>query len=127
VRFETGPIKILDHGYVSLIESWGSDERIIESARMSTQKGFQGWGTQYECAHGSLALPCTLGCLNVKERPGDEKLLGYDVEVVTLHSHAQEATRESWSDRFLPREQDHRTGDAVEQPREHGGFALSAD
>jgi thymidylate synthase (FAD) len=53
---------ILDHGYVQLIESWGSDERIIEAARMSTNKGFQGWGRDpswicptcgYECA-GSI-------------------------------------------------------------------------
>lgn len=35
--------QVHDHGYVSLIETWGSDERIIESARMSTQKGFEGW------------------------------------------------------------------------------------
>jgi len=49
--------KILDHGYVKEVESWGSDERIIEAARMSTDKGFQGWGTP--------------------ESPGDEKLLAY--------------------------------------------------
>jgi flavin-dependent thymidylate synthase len=36
-------VKVLDHGYMNLVESWGSDERIIEAARMSTQKGFQGW------------------------------------------------------------------------------------
>lgn len=36
-------MKILDSGYVMLIESWGSDERIIEAARMSTGKGFEGW------------------------------------------------------------------------------------
>jgi thymidylate synthase (FAD) len=36
---------ILDHGYVEFIECWGSDERIIEAARMSTGKGFQGWDT----------------------------------------------------------------------------------
>lgn len=41
---------VLDHGYVTLIESWGSDERVIESARMSTGKGFLGWGG--ECDHG---------------------------------------------------------------------------
>jgi len=35
--------KILDDGYVALVESWGSDERIIEAARMSTGKGFEGW------------------------------------------------------------------------------------
>lgn len=50
---------VLDHGYVEFVESWGSDERIIESARMSTQKGFQGWGPKDD---GS---------------PGDEKLLRY--------------------------------------------------
>lgn len=49
--------QVLDHGYVQLVESWGSDERIIEAARMSTQKGFNGWGTP--------------------EEPGDEKLLKY--------------------------------------------------
>ena len=48
---------ILDHGYVRLVEHWGSDERIIEAARMSTAKGFQGWGTA--------------------EQPGDERLLRY--------------------------------------------------
>lgn len=35
--------ELLDHGYVQLIETWGSDERIIEAARMSTNKGFLGW------------------------------------------------------------------------------------
>lgn len=48
---------VLDHGYVEAVESWGSDERIIEAARMSTAKGFQGWGTS--------------------DAPGDEKLLAY--------------------------------------------------
>lgn len=37
-------MNVLDHGYVELVEAWGSDERIIESARMSTGKGFNGWG-----------------------------------------------------------------------------------
>lgn len=50
-------IKILDQGYVKLVESWGSDESIIEAARMSTGKGFNGWGTPDE--------------------PGDEKLLAF--------------------------------------------------
>ena len=50
-------IEVLDNGYVTFIEAWGGDERIIESARMSTAKGFNGWGTP--------------------EAPGDEKLLAY--------------------------------------------------
>ena len=37
-------IKVLDHGYLKKVEHWGSDERIIEAARMSTDKGFLGWG-----------------------------------------------------------------------------------
>lgn len=49
--------EILDQGYVSLIEGWGSDEAVIEAARMSTGKGFNGWGTE--------------------ESPGDERLLAY--------------------------------------------------
>ncbi|MGW8145073.1 MAG: FAD-dependent thymidylate synthase [Anaerolineales bacterium] len=35
--------KLLDHGYIELVEVWGSDERFIEAARMSTSKGFEGW------------------------------------------------------------------------------------
>lgn len=35
--------QILDHGYLMYIEHWGSDTRIVESARMSTGKGFLGW------------------------------------------------------------------------------------
>lgn len=35
--------KVLDHGYINYIEHWGSDERIIEAARMSVDKGFLGW------------------------------------------------------------------------------------
>jgi thymidylate synthase (FAD) len=40
---EVDQVAVLDCGYVKLIESWGSDEAIIEAARMSTNKGFQGW------------------------------------------------------------------------------------
>ena len=39
-----GSTKLLDHGSIEVVEHWGSDERIIEAARMSTGKGFQGWG-----------------------------------------------------------------------------------
>lgn len=34
---------VLDHGYVKVVDWMGSDETIIEAARMSTGKGFQGW------------------------------------------------------------------------------------
>lgn len=36
-------MKILDHGYVKFVDAWGSDEAFIEAARMSTNKGFEGW------------------------------------------------------------------------------------
>ena len=31
---EPEKIAVLDHGYMALVETWGSDERIIEAARM---------------------------------------------------------------------------------------------
>lgn len=36
-------LKVLDCGYIKLVETWGQDSSIIEAARMSTSKGFQGW------------------------------------------------------------------------------------
>lgn len=80
-------ISVLDHGYVELVESWGSDERVIEAARMSTGKGFLGWGPTHadncEFKDGSFEprspdggggewgkCPCT-------PKPGDEKLLRF--------------------------------------------------
>lgn len=48
-------IPLLDHGYIKCIESWGSDERIIESARMSTDKGFKGWGGIEPCPDCQVA------------------------------------------------------------------------
>jgi thymidylate synthase (FAD) len=37
------PTKVLDHGYIQIVDYWGSDEDIIRAARMSTDKGFKGW------------------------------------------------------------------------------------
>ncbi len=39
----TNTTKLLDHGYLKFIERWGSDEAIIEAARMSTDGGFVSW------------------------------------------------------------------------------------
>jgi thymidylate synthase (FAD) len=81
---------VLDHGYVEAVETWGGDERIIEAARMSTAKGFLGWGPIHEesCARtaaleacpflygpdydAAVATACTCA-----PTPGDEKLLRY--------------------------------------------------
>jgi thymidylate synthase (FAD) len=82
--------KILDHGYVKLIETWGSDYRIIEAARMSTQKGFEGWGDNtpcnYDMAAAQTGKPCKRGMHNcgVDHKVGDERLLRYLWE----HNHA---------------------------------------
>lgn len=56
-EWEIDKVPVLDHGYIGLVESWGSDERIVEAARMSTDKGFQGWGDSIN--------------------PGDERLLNH--------------------------------------------------
>ena len=36
-------MQVLDFGYLNLVETYGSDERIIEAARMSTSGSFRGW------------------------------------------------------------------------------------
>lgn len=42
-------LKVLDHGYVRLIDFMGSDEGIVEAARMSTDKGFISWDPYIRC------------------------------------------------------------------------------
>jgi thymidylate synthase (FAD) len=99
IREESLPV--LDHGYVKYIEHWGSDERIIESARMSTNKGFLGWEREShwvcpKCGYllvnsyepegyfppcpacpGWPASPPILQYDKGSSRPGDKKLLAY--------------------------------------------------
>lgn len=81
-------IKLLDHGYIKLIEHWGSDERIIEAARMSTDKGFQGWGDRKPCCrcggsgrmwdNGDKTTCAEEGCKDgYTGTAGDEKLLAF--------------------------------------------------
>jgi thymidylate synthase (FAD) len=41
--------KVLDHGYVKYIDSMGTDETIVEAARMSTGRGFVSWEPYYRC------------------------------------------------------------------------------
>jgi len=47
-------VKLLDHGYLKFVEKWGSEKRIIEAARMSTDKGFLGWGL-LKCSCGAVS------------------------------------------------------------------------
>lgn len=77
--------RLLDHGYLRYVEHWGSDERVIEAARMSTQKGFQGWGPLSKCSQCGSVRSDLMGerCPNCdhhtfsSDQPGDEKLLKY--------------------------------------------------
>lgn len=89
--------KLLDHGSVKLIETWGSDERIIEAARMSTDKGFVGWGPKCPTCDGPIEQAlidgfgtdyegwiCRTCNVAVQPKAGDEGLLRYLYE----HKHA---------------------------------------
>lgn len=92
-------VSVLDHGYIEVIETWGSDERIIEAARMSTGKGFEGWGP-VECdacgGMGTTTHDILVGgtehdteerdckrCKTTGKIPKDEKLLRFLYE----HKH----------------------------------------
>lgn len=85
-------INVLDHGYVKFIGSMGSEETIIEAARMSTGRGFERWDP------GDICEVCHLNREDAGQRPragvdwtrcvsgaahewktvnGDQKLLAY--------------------------------------------------
>lgn len=80
-------VDLLDHGYLKAIEYWGSDERIIEAARMSTAKGFLGWGPkckecgspgiEKEAYEGAPMSWCNACEKQVESTAGDEKLLRF--------------------------------------------------
>jgi len=80
-----GRISLLDHGYLEVVETYGSEERIIEAARMSTGKGFKGWGPKCRSCGGDVSAGEHLAgdCPAEGEEPGDEKLLRYLYE----HKH----------------------------------------
>lgn len=83
-------ISILDSGYVEAVDHWGSEEGIIEAARMSTGKGFLGWGLKCRECGDLWTAPERLCPLptgreyidsgrggHVFDVLGDEKLLRY--------------------------------------------------
>ena len=78
-------IDVLDHGYVELIETWGSEKRIIEAARMSTGKGFLGWKDNLYCKVCEISVDADTcgypfcpecGC-DFEKRKGDQNLLSF--------------------------------------------------
>ena len=93
-REERGVYSVLDLGYLKMIQTWGSDEAIIESARMSTDKGFLGWdpGPCPSCeGRGEIPIEDTPefvrschDCNGKGTIPGDAKLLRYLYE----HRHS---------------------------------------
>lgn len=86
-------IKVLDHGYVKFVESWGGDEAIIEAARMSTGKGFLGWepSTCPTCGGGGFVPTEPLGTPQVTKEcttcEGKGKLRGDKHLLRFLHEH----------------------------------------
>jgi len=83
----TENIPLLDHGYLKLVEFYGSDEAVIAGARMSTDGAFKGWGC-WKCDSCGLEIdykqPHTSApgvfCSNETDFtriPRDEKLLRY--------------------------------------------------
>lgn len=84
--------KILDHGYVRYIDSMGTDEGLIEAARMSTGRGFEGWDAGEVCKEcrtrrdpGWVGREDAAGWCNGQTKtrhvwekaPGDQKLLSF--------------------------------------------------
>jgi thymidylate synthase (FAD) len=81
-------VKVLDHGYIEKIEHWGSDERIIEAARMSVGgKGFLGWepGDCPICGGSDVRRHGCIGCDGKGTIRGDKHLLKflYDMKHAT--------------------------------------------
>lgn len=79
---ESSKYKVLNHGYIRCVEFWGGGDTktsnecgIIEAARQSTQKSFQGWGKPHSesCKEHEETIG---GCHPLCEHSvGDEKLL----------------------------------------------------
>lgn len=78
--------KLLDHGYIKLVDFTGSDELVIESARMSTGKGFLGWWSEYKCAAGHVFEDSDM-MLDRCFADGDKQSGIYCCECVPLGKH----------------------------------------
>jgi thymidylate synthase (FAD) len=83
---DTLQFKILDHGYVKFIDAMGTDADIIRAARMSVDRGFEGWEPHERCKHcnatfGERASPCrqspTEWNHEFEKKPGDAGLLEF--------------------------------------------------
>jgi thymidylate synthase (FAD) len=78
---------VLDHGYVRFIDRMGTDETVIEGARMSTGKGFLGWEPARLCVQCGVTpdpnlKPVSGACLGDRDHrwadtKGDASLLEF--------------------------------------------------
>src|SRR5687768_14102600 len=77
--------KLLDEGYIKYVGHMGSDETIIEAARMSTDGAFNYWDPYEKCKKcGFVPEPydpgivkCIEGHHEYKKEPGDKNLLDF--------------------------------------------------
>lgn len=102
---------LLDHGYIELVDKWGADEAIISAARMSTARGFEGWGplTCSSCEGAGTKDGKVVDyvetedscpkCKGLGQVDGDEKLLRY----LWKHKHCYDEETEVLTDRGFVR------------------------
>lgn len=81
-------VDVLDHGFVKMVDLWGSDRAIVEAARESTSKGFLGWepgqcpvcmgaGKEPAIRGGELTDDPCYTCGGKGSHRGDTKLLRF--------------------------------------------------
>jgi len=98
-------VRLLDYGYIGLVESWGSDEGIIEAARMSSNKGFLGWDPSPDNPKGDMHLLRYLQ-ENKHETPFEMAGLQFEVQLPLYvrsewHRHRTQSYNEM-SARYVP-------------------------
>lgn len=54
-------VRVLDDGFVRFVRAFGTDEDIVETARVSTGRGFVSWEPYKRCKKCSLVAPATWG------------------------------------------------------------------
>lgn len=77
-------MNVLDHGFVDLIETWGSDENVICAARQSTDGAFRRWEDSWICPKCKTSFNDEFdfcGCCRIRvdwiHTKGDARLLRY--------------------------------------------------
>lgn len=82
--------KVLDKGYLKYIDSMGSDEDIIDAARMSTGRGFVSWEAYKRCKGCDQVLSLEQECLGCDRGTGVTEFPRGDcsmLEFIYSHKH----------------------------------------